>query len=161
MNQEELWTLWCWINSLTPRRYGSNFKSVISKHMLQPQFMNISCEIVTRRKIQNHTDDKSTLVQVMAWCHQATSHYLNQSGLIFQVSVFEIASCHEHYLCILEDVVDQHDSSSWIVQLLYIVIQVHIHRLGFLDLLQVWIHTKGPNTSIMLKKIALHTPYDL
>ena len=24
------------------------------------------------------TDDKSTLVQVMAWCCQATSHYLNQ-----------------------------------------------------------------------------------
>ena len=24
------------------------------------------------------TDDQSTLVQVMAWCHQATSHYLNQ-----------------------------------------------------------------------------------
>ena len=23
-------------------------------------------------------DDKSTLVQVMAWCHQATNHYLNQ-----------------------------------------------------------------------------------
>ena len=23
------------------------------------------------------TDDQSTLVQVMAWCHQATSHYLN------------------------------------------------------------------------------------
>ena len=27
---------------------------------------------------QARTDDKSTLVQVMAWCHQATSHYLNQ-----------------------------------------------------------------------------------
>ena len=27
---------------------------------------------------QNTFDDKSTLVQVMAWCHQATSHYLNQ-----------------------------------------------------------------------------------
>ena len=26
----------------------------------------------------NLTDDKSTLVQVMAWCRQATSHYLNQ-----------------------------------------------------------------------------------
>ena len=26
----------------------------------------------------NPTDDKSTLVQVMAWCHQATSHYLSQ-----------------------------------------------------------------------------------
>ena len=24
------------------------------------------------------TNDKSTLVQVMAWCHQATSHYLTQ-----------------------------------------------------------------------------------
>ena len=27
---------------------------------------------------RDHTDDKSTLVQVMAWCQQATSHYLNQ-----------------------------------------------------------------------------------
>ena len=26
----------------------------------------------------NLADDRSTLVQVMAWCHQATSHYLNQ-----------------------------------------------------------------------------------
>ena len=27
---------------------------------------------------QDLTDDKSTLVQAMAWCHQATSHYLSQ-----------------------------------------------------------------------------------
>ena len=27
---------------------------------------------------RDHTDDKSTSVQVMAWCRQATSHYLNQ-----------------------------------------------------------------------------------
>ena len=27
---------------------------------------------------QNPIDDKSTLVQVMAWCHQAPSHYLSQ-----------------------------------------------------------------------------------
>ena len=27
---------------------------------------------------QDFTDDKSTLVQVMAWCRQATSHYLSQ-----------------------------------------------------------------------------------
>ena len=26
----------------------------------------------------DHTYDQSTLVQVMAWCHQATSHYLSQ-----------------------------------------------------------------------------------
>ena len=27
---------------------------------------------------QDLTDDKSTLIQVMAWCRQATSHYMNQ-----------------------------------------------------------------------------------
>ena len=27
---------------------------------------------------QNLTDDKSTLAQVMVWCRQATSHYMNQ-----------------------------------------------------------------------------------
>ena len=30
---------------------------------------------------QDFTDDKSTLVQVMAWCRQATSHYPNQCWL--------------------------------------------------------------------------------
>ena len=38
----------------------------------------ISCEIVPRWISLDHTDDKSTWVQVMAWCHQATSHYLSQ-----------------------------------------------------------------------------------
>ena len=38
----------------------------------------ISCEIPLSWISLNLTDDKSTLVQVMAWCHQATSHYLNQ-----------------------------------------------------------------------------------
>ena len=30
---------------------------------------------------QDLTDDKSTLVQVLAWCRQATSYYLNQCWL--------------------------------------------------------------------------------
>ena len=30
---------------------------------------------------QDLADDKSSLVQVMAWCHQATSHYLSQCWL--------------------------------------------------------------------------------
>ena len=38
----------------------------------------ISCEIALTWKPQDLTDDKSRLVQVMAWCHQATSHYLSQ-----------------------------------------------------------------------------------
>ena len=39
---------------------------------------DIFCEIALRRMSLDLTDDKSTLVQVMAWCRQATSHYLSQ-----------------------------------------------------------------------------------
>ena len=40
---------------------------------------DISSKIALRwRTSRNHNDDKSTLVQVMAWCRQARSHYLNQ-----------------------------------------------------------------------------------
>ena len=38
----------------------------------------ISYEIALRWMPLNLTDDKSTLIQVMAWCRQATSHYLIQ-----------------------------------------------------------------------------------
>ena len=38
----------------------------------------ISCEIALIWMSLDLTDDQSTLVQVMAWCHQATSHYLSQ-----------------------------------------------------------------------------------
>ena len=37
----------------------------------------ISCEIALRWLSLDLTDDKSTLDQVMAWCRQATSHYLS------------------------------------------------------------------------------------
>ena len=37
----------------------------------------ISCEIAIRWMQLDLTDDKSTLVQVMAWCRQVTSHYLS------------------------------------------------------------------------------------
>ena len=38
----------------------------------------------------NLTDDKSTLVQVMAWCRQATSHYLSQCWPRYMHSVVQI-----------------------------------------------------------------------
>ena len=38
----------------------------------------ISGEIGLRLLSLDLNDDKSTLIQVMAWCHQATSHYLSQ-----------------------------------------------------------------------------------
>ena len=38
----------------------------------------MSCEIALIWISVDFTDDQSTLVQVMAWCRQATSHYLSQ-----------------------------------------------------------------------------------
>ena len=40
--------------------------------------MYLFCEIALKWISMNPTDDKSALVQVMAWCPQATSHYLSQ-----------------------------------------------------------------------------------
>ena len=36
------------LNSLTPGRCGSNYKSVTSEYMSQIKFMSISCEIALR-----------------------------------------------------------------------------------------------------------------
>ena len=44
----------------------------------------IKCEIALRWKSLDLTDDKSTLVQVMAWRRQATSHNLNQCRLRYR-----------------------------------------------------------------------------
>ena len=55
------------IHSLPPER-------VIS----QVYFSNSSSEIGVSWVPLNPIDDKSTLVQVMAWCRQAPSHYWNQ-----------------------------------------------------------------------------------
>ena len=42
------------------------------------RYLEQSCEIALRWMPKDTFDDKSTLVQVMAWCCQATSHYMNQ-----------------------------------------------------------------------------------
>ena len=66
------------INSLAPGGFQFNFRLVIFKLTLGNGGRGISYEIALRWMPLDLTDDKSTLVQVMAWCHQATSHYLSQ-----------------------------------------------------------------------------------
>ena len=51
---------------------------IIFKWILVIDVWGISCEIALIWMSPYFTDDQSTLVQVMAWCHQATSHYLSQ-----------------------------------------------------------------------------------
>ena len=69
------------INSLAPGRFQFNFRQVIFKLILMNGGWGISYEIALRWMPLDLTDDKSTLVQVMAWCRQATSHYLSQCWL--------------------------------------------------------------------------------
>ena len=65
-------------NSLAPGRFQRNFRKVIFQLMLVIDGWSISCKIVLKWMPMDLTDGKSTLVQVMAWCRQATSHYLSQ-----------------------------------------------------------------------------------
>ena len=55
------------------------YGKVIFKLISRRDILNISSEIVLRWRPQNLTNEKSTLVQLMAWSCQATSHYLSQS----------------------------------------------------------------------------------
>ena len=57
---------------------GKVLKSVISELMLWIKFIITSCEIALSWIAENTSDVKSTLVQIMAWCHQASNHYLSQ-----------------------------------------------------------------------------------
>ena len=54
------------------------FKNVIFNLALLISIFKSSYDNVLRWMPQELTDDKSTLVQVMAWCCQATSLYLNK-----------------------------------------------------------------------------------
>ena len=65
-------------NSLSPGQRGFDFKYVISKCVAVITVMSVADAIVFKWMAQNPTDDKSTLVQVMAWCRQAPSHSLSQ-----------------------------------------------------------------------------------
>ena len=67
------------LNSLTPGKFEWNFRYVIFKQILLIDGWGIFSEIALIWMSQDFTDDQSTLVQVMVWCRQATSHYLSQS----------------------------------------------------------------------------------
>ena len=65
-------------NSLAPGRPGCHFKTAIFNLVLLIGVFTASNDNALRWMPWHLTDDKSTWVQVMAWCHQAASHYLSQ-----------------------------------------------------------------------------------
>ena len=70
-----------WVKSLAPGKFEWNFRHLIFQIISVLDGWGISCELALRWMSLDLTDDKSTLVQVMAWCRQATSHYLSQCWL--------------------------------------------------------------------------------
>ena len=68
-------------NSLVPGRSESDSKNMIFNLVLLIGIFRCSQDNTLWWMPQDLTDDKSTLVQVTAWCRQATSHYLNQGWL--------------------------------------------------------------------------------
>ena len=66
------------VNSLAPGRSECDSKNAIFNPVLLFGIFRSTHDNAHRWMPQNLTDDKSTLVQVMAWCRLATSHYPNQ-----------------------------------------------------------------------------------
>ena len=58
-------------------------ETVIFKRILVIDSWGISCQIALIWMPLDFIDDQSTLVQVMAWCRQATSHYLSECWPLF------------------------------------------------------------------------------
>ena len=64
--------------SLAPGRSWCDFKTAIFNLVLLIGIFKSSYDNLLRWMPRDFAGDKSKLVQVMAWCRQATSHYLNQ-----------------------------------------------------------------------------------
>ena len=64
--------------TLAPGKFEWNFRYLIFQKISVLDGWGISCELAFKWMSVDLTDDKSTFVQVMAWCHQAASHYLSQ-----------------------------------------------------------------------------------
>ena len=62
---------------MAPSRNELNFHLIIFKQILTIDSWAISCEIALRLMSLDFIDDMVTLVQIMAWYHQTSSHYLS------------------------------------------------------------------------------------
>ena len=66
------------IHKICTEKCGFNLKSLIFQLILKTDFSIIFCKILLMCMSKDINGYKSTLVQVMAWCHQAPSHHLSQ-----------------------------------------------------------------------------------
>ena len=78
---QSIMSLYWFVNSLAPGRSECDSKNGIFNLDLLIGIFRSSHDNALRWMPPDLTYDKSTLVQVMAWCRQAKSHYLSQCWL--------------------------------------------------------------------------------
>ena len=91
--------LLCRLNALDPGRRG-DINSVISEHMVHITLMStfkIACKIAVMWMLQNTYEDKSRLVQVIAWCLQTTNHCPSQYWPIYMAPLGHKGLNKEHH----------------------------------------------------------------
>ena len=81
------------LNSLAPGKCGNNFKIVISHSFLRTDILSIPCEIVLRGMPQNPFDDKSKLVQVIAWS-------ITRSNVDQDLCCHMVSQGHNELICV-------------------------------------------------------------
>ena len=64
------------IDSLAPEWWGNNFAGVFFKHIMRTGLLSMICETGIRWEPRDPTYGVSTLVSVIAWCRQASGHYI-------------------------------------------------------------------------------------
>ena len=65
-------------NSLSHGRCGNIFSNMAFKFIIQNSSLGTTHEMALRWMPKNLSNEKSTLFQVTAWCHQAASHFLGR-----------------------------------------------------------------------------------
>ena len=65
-------------NSLTHGRGSNNFDIITSELIFSNWYFEKFLWNCSLEDAKHKIHDESTLVQIMAWCHQATRHYLSQ-----------------------------------------------------------------------------------
>ena len=105
------------VNSLVPGRFEWNFRKIIFQLISVIDGWGIFCEIAPIWMPLELTDIKSTLVQAMAWCCQATSHYLSQcwprSLSPYRPQWVNAALTHRHWLQSMTDFENENDFMIW------------------------------------------------
>ena len=118
---------------------GCNHELVIFKPISDVDICYISCEIAHSQMPQHLTDDQSKLVQVLAWCHMAPSHYLHQCwprsmspyGVTRPQWVNLFNSHILYYFLFIEILCNNKKNIPWGIGLIYISWEIGQHHDGY------------------------------